>query len=174
MPPRCPATYDVSPAFHGLPQMEALIVNVLARCITDAAIRATNAPRPRPTTSSRFTTPARAPRQRRRSNASFTRRARHSSPSIFTLRTTIAWVAIITITPPSLLQRLRHQTPCSPPWWGGLHFRRLPLVEFLLLSILSALGLTARSNRPETEFFTERRRRLDSKLLTTPPTCHSA
>src|SRR6266536_928118 len=50
-----------------IPQMEALIGNVLDRCITDAGYRGHNAP---PDHESRFTPPARSAASRRRSSAS--------------------------------------------------------------------------------------------------------
>jgi IS5 family transposase len=99
--------YDGHTLATVIPQMQALVGNILDRCITDMpAIAATT---PRPIASSRSTPPARSAASRRRSSAS-SNGAPPSSRSSATSKNITAWDATT-----SPMPAVTPSTPCSPP-----------------------------------------------------------
>jgi transposase, IS5 family len=114
--------YDGHTLATVIPKMQALIGNVLDRCITDAGYRGRNAP-----PDSKFKAP-RHPQIKRKF-----KRSAAIEPVIGHLKDT-AWVAI-----PSPMQAAMPSTPCLLPL---ANFRRLlAWLRFLLFGILITLGL---------------------------------
>src|SRR5262249_38940042 len=98
--------YDGHTLATVIPQMQALIGNILDRCITDAGYRGHNAPS---IASSKSTRPARSAASRRKSSAS-SNGVPPLSPSSAISRNITAWAAITLPTPAAT-----PSTPCSPP-----------------------------------------------------------
>jgi transposase, IS5 family len=116
-----------------IPQMQALIGNILDRCITDAGYRGHNAP---PDHKFKVYTSGQKRRVTPQIKREFKRRAA-IEPSSATSRNTTAWVEITLPLPPAM-----PSTPCSlPP--ATTFVAWLAWLRLLLLRILIALSLPA-------------------------------